>query len=75
MRKLSSALLLLFFLLAIQSYAKGPTIPALVIQAKYVALGFETADGFISETGLEAVTSSKVLPADRQARSRMSGMH
>jgi len=66
MRKLSSALLL-FFLLAIQGYAKAPTIPALVLQAKYVALGFETADGFISETGFEAVNSNKVVPEDRQA--------
>lgn len=67
MRKLSSALLLLFVVLAIQSYAKAPGIPALAVQAKYVALGFETADGFIGESDLEAVTSSKVLPADRQA--------
>ena len=67
MRKLSSVLLLLFFALAVQSYAKAPSIPALVLSAQYVALGFETADGFISETGFEAVTSSKVLPSDRQA--------
>ena len=67
MRKLTSALLLCFFVLAVQGYAKDPALNAQVLHATYVALGYETAQGFISEFDEQAFISAKILPADRQA--------
>lgn len=66
-RKSSSGLLLSIFVLALQSYAKAPSIPALVLQARYVALGYETAEGFIAETDFRSFASANVMPEDRQA--------
>src|SRR5215469_4553029 len=67
MRKLTSALLLCFFVLAVQGYAKDPVLNAQVLNATYVALGYETAQGFISEFDKEAFVSAKIQPADREA--------
>lgn len=67
MRKLTSALLLCFFVLAVQGYAKDPVLNTQVLHATYVALGYETAQGFISEFDEEAFISAKILPEDRQA--------
>ena len=67
MRKTSGLILLFSLLLVLQSYAKAPTIPALVLQARYVALGYETAEGFIAETDFRSFASTKVQPDDRQA--------
>lgn len=67
MRKTSGVLLILIFLLAAQSYAKAPNIPALVLQARYVAIGYETAEGFIAETDFQSFASASVQPDDRQA--------
>jgi hypothetical protein len=67
MRKSSGVILLSSLLLVLQSYAKAPSIPALVLQARYVALGYETADGFIAETDFRSFASAKVEPDDRQA--------
>lgn len=67
MRKSSGVILLLSVLLVLQGYAKAPSIPALVLQARYVALGYETAEGFIAETDFRSFASTKVEPNDRQA--------
>ncbi len=67
MRKTSGVILLFSLLLVLQSYAKAPTLPALVLQARYVALGYETAEGFIAETDFRSFASTKVIPDDRQA--------
>ena len=67
MRKSLSVILLFSLLLVLQGYAKAPSIPALVLQARYVALGYETAEGFIAETDFRSFASTKVQPDDRQA--------
>jgi hypothetical protein len=67
LRKCLSVLLLSIFVLVLQSYANAPSIPALVLQARYVALGYETAEGFIAETDFRSFASTKVMPDDRQA--------
>lgn len=67
MRKSSGVILLLSLLLVLQGYAKAPSIPALVLQARYVALGYETAEGFIAETDFRSFASTKVDPDDRRA--------
>jgi hypothetical protein len=71
MRKFTSALLLSFFVLALQGYAKGPVLSAKLLQARYVALGFETAEGFLGEWETAAFTSAKIQPEDRRALSNM----
>ena len=67
MRKSLGVILLFSLLLVLQGYAKAPSIPALVLQARYVALGYETAEGFIAETDFRSFASTKVQPDDRQA--------
>ncbi len=67
MRKTFGLILLFSVLLVLQGYAKAPTLPALVLQARYVALGYETAEGFIAETDFRSFASTKVMPDDRQA--------
>jgi hypothetical protein len=67
MRKLTSALLLCFFVLAVQGYSKDRVLNTQVLHATYVALGYETAQGFISEFDEQAFISAKILPADRQS--------
>lgn len=67
MRKLTGALLLCFFVLAVQGYAKDPVLNTQVLHATYVALGYETAQGFISEFDEQSFISLKILPADREA--------
>jgi hypothetical protein len=69
MRKFPSALLLSFFVLALQGYAKGPVLSAELLQARYVALGFETAEGFLGEWETAAFTSANIQPEDRRALS------
>lgn len=71
MRKFAGALLLSFFLLTLQGYAKAPVLSAQLLQARYVALGFETADGFLGEWETAAFVSAKILPEDRQALSNV----
>ena len=53
-------------LLALQSDAKAPAIPALVLHAQYVALGYETASGFVAETEFAPIPQPGVQPDDRQ---------
>ncbi|HKR29220.1 MAG TPA: hypothetical protein VJT08_02015 [Terriglobales bacterium] len=67
MRKTSGVILLFSLVLVLQGYAKAPSIPALVLQARYVSLGYETAQGFIAETDFRSFASTKILPDDRQA--------
>lgn len=71
MRNLASALLLSFFFLALQGYAKEQALSAQVLQARYVALGFETAQGFLGEWEVASFTSMKLQPQDRQALSNV----
>jgi len=72
MRNLISALLLSFFVLAIQGYAKDPKASALLTHARYVALGYEAASGFLGEWETESFISAKILPQDRQALANVS---
>ena len=67
MRKSLGVILLFSLLLVLQGYAKAPSIPALVLQARYVSLGYETAEGFIAETDFRSFASTKIEPDDRQA--------
>jgi len=72
MRRVSAALLLSIFVFAIQGNAKDPKLPALLLQARYVALGYETANGFLGEWETESFVSAKILPEDRQALANVS---
>jgi len=65
MRKVTF-LFLILALLALQSYAKAPVIPALLLHAQYVALGYETANGFVAETEFAPFPKPGVEPDDRQ---------
>ena len=68
MRKFGAALLLVVFFLAIQGNAKDPKLSAVLLHAWYVALGYETASGFVGEWETESfLLSAKILPEDRQA--------
>lgn len=71
MRKFASALLLCFFIFGLSAYAKDPALSAQLLQAKYVALGYETAQGFIGEFDEEAFISARILPEDRAALSNV----
>jgi len=71
MRMSSRVLLLSIVVLVVQGYAKD-AVSALLLQARYVALGYETADGFLGEWETEAFTSAKILPEDRQALAHLS---
>jgi len=72
MRRVSAALLLSIFVFAIQGNAKYPKLPALLLQARYVALGYETANGFLGEWETESFVSAKILLEDRQALANVS---
>ena len=71
MPKFNRVLLLSIVLLVVQGYAKD-ALPALLLHARYVALGYETANGFLGEWETEAFNSLKVLPEDRQALAHLS---
>ena len=65
MRKFVFGLLLTIFVLSLSLTAKPKNeIPAELLHAQYVALGYETAAGFVSETD---ITSVRILPEDRRA--------
>jgi len=65
-RKVTGFLFPIVALFALQSYAKAPAVPALVLQARYVALGYETANGFVAETEFASFPRPGVEPEDRQ---------
>jgi hypothetical protein len=67
MRKLTGALLLAVFGLAIQGYAQSPVLSAQVLHARYVALGYETAGGFVGEFDVASFGTTKVESEDRRA--------
>jgi hypothetical protein len=67
MRKLTGALVLPLFVLAIQGYAKGPVLSAQVLHARYVALGYETAGGFVAEFDAASFGTTKIDSEDRRA--------
>jgi len=71
MRRSSRVLLLSIVVLVVQGYAKN-AVSALLLQARYVALGYETANGFLGELETEAFNSTEVLPEDRQALAHLS---
>lgn len=65
MRTFASALLLMLFVSALSLSAKPKAeISEQLLHAQYVALGYETANGFVSETDL---ASTRILPEDREA--------
>jgi hypothetical protein len=66
MRKLIGALLLPLFVLAIQGHAKGSVLSAQVLHARYVALGYETAGGFVEEFDIANFGTTKVESEDRR---------
>lgn len=72
MHKFSGVLLLSVFVLVLQGYAKDPVLSAQLLHARYVALGFETAEGFLGEWETQAFVSAKILPGDRQALANVS---
>ena len=72
MRKFSGALLLSLLVLGLRGYAKDPVLSAQLLHARYVALGFETANGFLGEWETESFISAKILPEDRQALANVS---
>ena len=71
MRRVVSSLFLVLVIFAFQAYAKAPAIPAMVLQARYVALGYETANGFVSETEFVPFPQPGVEPSDRQVLSNI----
>ena len=72
MRKYGAALLLVVFFLSIQGNAKDPKLSAVLLHARYVAMGYETANGFLGEWETESFVSAKILPEDRQALANVS---
>ena len=65
MRRSASALLLIFFVFTLSLAARPKAeLPEQLLHAQYVALGYETAAGFVSET---EITSTRILPEDREA--------
>ena len=73
MRKFGAALLVSVFVFSNQGNAREPKLSALLLQARYVALGFETAGGFLGEWETHAFVSANILPEDRQALANLSG--
>lgn len=67
MRKFASVLLLGMLVLAFNGNAKEPVLSTELLHFQFVALGYETAQGFIHEFDEEAVLSAKILPEDREA--------
>jgi hypothetical protein len=66
MLRVASVLLLAFVVPAFNAFAKAP-VPAELVHDQYVALGYETAQGFIPETDVASFVDAKILPQDRQA--------
>ena len=59
----ASLLTLFFFTVSVAAKPKAE-IPEQLLHAQYVALGYETAGGFVSET---EIVSTRILPEDREA--------
>lgn len=47
--------------LCITSYAQAQDLSAQLLHAQYVAFGYETAQGFVSDSSMEALTSRRSL--------------
>lgn len=71
MRKFGTSVLLALFVLIVHGYAKDPILSTEVLHASYVALGYETAQGFVGESDEEAFISAKILEQDRIALSNV----
>jgi hypothetical protein len=71
MRKFGTTLLLGLFVIIVHGYAKDRVLSRQVLQDTYVALGYETAQGFVGEYDEEAFISAKILPEDREALSNV----
>lgn len=67
MRNFGTSLLIALIVLTLHGYAKDRVLSAELLHDTYVALGYETANGFVGETDEEAFLSAKILPEDRQA--------
>lgn len=55
----------------ITSYAQAQDLSAQLLHAQYVAFGYETAQGFVSDSSMEALTSPTIAPQDREALSNV----
>jgi len=68
MPKRTAMLALLLFLLVLPAgvAVAGPPVPAEVLQARYVALGYDRGSGFLSETEV-ARSAEDALPQEREA--------
>lgn len=67
MRNFGTSLLIALIVLTLQGYAKDKVLSAELLHDTYVALGFETANGFVGESDEEAFLSARILPQDRRA--------
>jgi hypothetical protein len=66
MRQRVGSALAVLVLLGSGLFAGGTIVPAQITQARYIALGYDTGDSFLSEE--EAIAQpDKILPADLQA--------
>ena len=61
----------LVLLLCLSGDTAAQTLSAQLLHAQYVAFGYETAQGFISDSSFEAFTSTTITPQDRQALSNV----
>ena len=58
--------LLIFTMLFVACYARAQDLTAQLLHAQYVAFGYETGQGFVSDSSMEAFTSMMITPQDRQ---------
>ena len=58
-------------LLYLTGYAQAQDLSAQLLHAQYVAFGYETAQGFVSDSSIEAFTSPTITPQDREALSNV----
>lgn len=71
MHKLIVGLLGSFLAVGVLVQAKtSKIVPVELAQARYVALGYDLGDGFLSETALTAA-QTRILPQDREALARV----
>ena len=67
MRRFGTSLLTTMLVFTLHGYAKDPVLSTELLHDTYVALGFETAQGFVPEDDIDAILPGKILPEDRQA--------
>lgn len=71
MRKIVIGFLSSFLAVAVLAHAKtSKMVPVELAQARYVALGYDLGDGFLSENSI-TTTQFRILPQDREALGRV----